>query len=362
MVHVPRSDCAMRNSAYLVCDSGDDERCGFGQAMPPVDLTLAVNFVPAVLCLFKSALISLALCMLHPGEHLGGFVLLATVLNVDRVVSSKRIFDENAVQCCILASWVINYLRAMADAPKVVEPMVTFLWVYFGLFLVVEPRRWRVFFVMYGQGSGGVIRRMLPVILTSACVSIIAFTPLAQETCFLQSGRTMAFSCLCTLWVYAVGVWHPRPRRHGLGDIFECHLLLSRFCLVLYVHPIVASIFGALCVGLIMYRHFHMQNHPPEAEHELLEAEEGSRCSDAAPDSESVLERAKSQVSISVSGAERVGIKGASSQASPNKGDCSLSALMVSGPVGGMAPIAEEETDEELEAYFRSACQSRQIQ
>jgi hypothetical protein len=40
--------------------------------MPPIDLTLAVNYIPAVVCLGKAALISFCLRIIHPGARLPG--------------------------------------------------------------------------------------------------------------------------------------------------------------------------------------------------------------------------------------------------------------------------------------------------
>ena len=104
--------------------------------MPPIDLSLAINFIPAVVCLCKAALISFCLSILRPGEHMGGFVVFVMVLNLDRAVSCARIFDENAVQCCILAAWVINFLRGVAGEPKFMVQLATYLWFIFGYCLL----------------------------------------------------------------------------------------------------------------------------------------------------------------------------------------------------------------------------------
>ena len=309
--------------------------------MSPIDLTLAINFIPAVVCLCKAVLISFSLSILRPGEHLGGFVILVMVLNIDRAVSCVRIFDENAVQCCILAAWVINFLRGLAEAPKLVLPVTTFLWFLFGYCLVLEPRRVQEFFVMYGHGSGGVFKRILPGILTSLFVVVMAFTPLnlgldlglKEESVIIKSARSISFACLCVAWVYVVSVWRPKPRNNG-SCVFECHLLLSRFCPILYVQWIVAVLYAAGCVGILLYHYvrIHVSPVPPHSpRHDFPQAEvlAGSTNASIAP---------------------------------------AVSAMM---PMTVIAPgcaemnanyaIVEEE-DEDLEAYFRTACQSRQQQ
>ena len=298
--------------------------------MPPIDLTLAINFIPAVVCLCKAALISFSLSILDPCEHLGGFVIFVIVLNIDRAVSCARIFDENAVQCCILAAWVINYLRSLAVAHRLVDPIATFLWSCFGYCLIVESKGVQEFFVMYGHGSGGVFKRVLPGIITSIFVVVMAFTPLKEEPAVAKSARSLGFACLCVAWVYVVSVWRPKPRHNG-SCVFECHLLLSRFCPILYVHLGVAVFYALGCVAILVYHYIHIHVTPSTIPRQQETREEE--------------------------------IPSVSSNSSLN----SLSAVTVM--VNEMAHTGnstittiEEEDDEDLEAYFRSACQSRQQQ
>ena len=275
------------------------------KSMPPIDLTLAINFIPAVVCLCKAALISFSLSILRPGEHLGGFVVFVMVLNIDRAVSCARIFDENAVQCCILASWVINFLRNLAEAPSLVTPVATFFWLSFGFCLVLEPRRVQEFFVMYGHGSGGTLKRILPGITTSLFALVMAFTPLKEESAVTKGARSIGFACLCVAWVYVVTVWRAKPRHNG-ACVFESHLLLSRFCPVLYIHWAAAVIYAAGCVVILMYHYVQIHVSVPEV------------------------------VSLNIP----------------------VSPPIIPAVVTEMNTI--EEDDEDLEAYFRSACQSRQ--
>lgn len=316
-------------------------------SMPPIDLTLAVNFIPAVVCLCKAVLMSFSLSMLDPGEHLGGFVIFVMMLNIDRAVSSARIFDENAVQCCILASWVLNYLRSLAASPKPVAPVATFLWLTFSYCLVLEPRWVQEFFVMYGQGSGGVCKRILPGILTSVFVMVLAFTHLHDESWIVKSARSVGFACLCVTWVYVVSVWRPKPRHNG-GCVFECHLLLSRFCPVLYVHWIVAALYAVGCVAIIVYH--YVQIHVVKSGG-LTSQTECSSCTDDSSSLSEVtvmLNEIRNNESVHVAGSFNTRKAGAPL----------INMIGIDGPVEEMNTI-EEEDDEDLEALFRSACQSK---
>jgi hypothetical protein len=285
--------------------------------MPPIDLTLAVNFIPAVVCLCKAALISFSLSILDPGEHLGGFVVFVVVLNIDRAISCARIFDENAVQCCILAAWVINFLRAMAVAPPLLDPITTLCWFLFGFCLVLEPKGVQEFFVMYGQGSGGVFKRVLPGIFTSLFVVVMAFIPLKQEPGIIKSARSIGFACLCVAWVYVVSVWRPKPRHNG-ACVFECHLLLSRFCPILYIQWVPAVLYTIGCVFVLIYHYVQIHVSPPK----IIATPHPDFDEDEKPNSNSL-----SEITVMMNEISTI-----------------------------------EEEDEDLEAYFRSACQSRQQQ
>ena len=254
------------------------------------------------------------------------------VLNIDRAVSCARIFDENAVQCCILAAWVINFLRAPAVAPKLVEPITTFLWVCFGFNLVCEPKPVQEFFVIYGHGSGGTLKRVLPGIITSIFVMAIAFTPLQDESGVIKGTRSVVFACLCVAWVYVVSVWRPKPRHNG-SCVFECHLLLSRFCPILYVNRGVSVFYAICCVGILTYHYIQIHISPSLPMSRLPASEESD------PKFDSKFEP-KSDPRLDVE-----------SQ--------SLTELtVVMNDILPMNTIDEE--DEDLEAIFRSACQSRQ--
>jgi hypothetical protein len=311
--------------------------------MPPIDLTLAVNFIPAVVCLCKAALISFSLNILDPGEHLGGFVVFVVVLNIDRAISCARIFDENAIQCCILAAWVINFLRAMAEAHKLVNPVATFFWLCFGYGLVLEPKVIQEFFVMYGHGSGGMFKRMLPGILTSIFVVVMAFTPMKEEPGIIRSARSVGFASLCVAWVYVVSVWRPKPRHNG-SCVFECHLLLSRFCPILYIHWGVAICYAIGCVGLLVYHYIQIHISSPIATPRPLADEE--ECI--------VISKLDSKLDSKL----QIDSKFDSKLQVESK---HLSGVTVA--MNEMNTIDTiEEDDEDIEAYFRSACQNRQSQ
>ena len=301
--------------------------------MPPLDLTLAVNYIPAVVCVAKAIVISFCLCILNPGTHLGGFIIFAMLLNIDRAVSCARIFDENAVQLCILAAWVINYLRVASEAPRFLNPVVSCVWVLFSMALVLEPKAVQELFVLYGHGSGGTIHKIMPAIITSVMVGAISYTPLPVELGAVKSARAIGFACLSVAWVYIVTVWKAKPRHSKSSCVFETHALIARFCPVLYVNWMLAAVFGVVGLGCLAYH--YVKIHLAKAD--LNEGLGVSAAKQSTPPA-SIGNNNTNNINNNNNNA----VIPVDLQCIPCKID----------------PI-EEEDDETLEAYFRSACQSR---
>lgn len=227
-------------------------------AMPAIDLTLAVNYLPAVECMIKVTILACALCLSNVSENFGAFSVLALALNINRALSNARIFDGNAVQYCVLLSWFVNTIRAGATAPGAVLPVATALWLAFTLSLVVEPPSVQEFFVLYGQGSGGMVKQILPAVVGSFFVGLFAFLPVSVESCPLRVVRSMAFAGLCVCWVYVVTVWRARPRQMGGLCVFSSHALLARFAPVLYVNAVVAGVYFVFCLGMMVYHYVQL--------------------------------------------------------------------------------------------------------
>lgn len=251
-------------SVFEMADSVLQPRGGYCNAkeesMPGIDLSLAVNYIPAVECLSKSVAIVSSMAFVEERHDLGAFLVIALMLNIDRVFSCTRIFDGNAVLCTLLASWTINFLRVSGEAPKFLNPFVTTVWCCFALCLLIEPARLKQFILSESEQAGaggwgaserisvnpggGRLKRIAPVLVTTVCVGCIAFTRMEQEGWAMRFGRSLSFSTLCVIWVYLVGVWR---RSGGVLNTFTQNLV-GRFCPVLFVNATCAGMFFAACV------------------------------------------------------------------------------------------------------------------
>lgn len=282
---------------------------------------------------------------------------MVMMLSIDRAVSCARIFDENAVQGCILAAWGINFLRTTVAPQSLsdkLNPVATFLWVCFACCLALEPRRVQEFFVMYGHGSGGVFKRVLPGIVTGLFVVVMVFIPFKGEHLLITAARSIGFACLCVAWVYMVSVWRPKPRHNG-SCVFECHLLLSRFCPILYVDQGVAIFYACVCVVILAYHYvqIHVMVLNP-----LSMVPEVQAVQSVVGDCTGLSEVANL--------ANLATPKIPPSSPAPSKPCSSISSTILSSTILSSAMLSSitemnvEEDDEDLEAYFRTACQSRQ--
>ena len=250
------------------------------EAMPGIDLSLAVNYIPAVECLTKTVALVSSMAFVSESHDLGACLVIALMLNIDRVFACTRIFDGNAVLWAILGSWVINFLRVGAEAPRFANPLVTGLWCLGALCLLLEPGRIKQFILPEAEQSGGSsngswgpsvrvevsagggrmsrLKRIVPVLVNTACVLCISLTRMDREGWAVKFARSLSFSALCVIWVYLVGVWR---RSGGAFNTFTQNLV-GRFCPVLFINSVCAALFVAACMVGFVLLYFEMHRPP----------------------------------------------------------------------------------------------------
>ena len=244
-------------------EAGQDLGQGSGaEEMPTIDLTLAVNYLPAVEVVLKVALFASTLSLMDQSEIFYGVAVMALMLSVDRSLrcelrspGSVWILDGNALQFAVLMSWFVNRLRTEASAPGFVLPLAMMAWILASLALVAEPKAVQEFYGLYG-GAGGTLRQIGPGVVNSFFVGLSAFLPCEAESGGVRVLRSLGFTLLCVLWVYVVGVWRARPRQHQGGMcMFASHALIARFCPVLYLPWFWALMYGLNGLGAMVYHY-----------------------------------------------------------------------------------------------------------
>jgi hypothetical protein len=155
------------------------------------------------------------------------------------------------------------------------------VWCLRALCLLLEPGRIKQFILPEGEqlgggggngswgpsvrvevsaGGGGMCRlkRIVPVLISTACVFCISLTRMDREGWAVKFGRSLSFAALCIIWVYLVGVWR---RSGGAFNTFTQNLV-GRFCPVLFINTVCAALFVAACLAGFVFLYLDMHRQP----------------------------------------------------------------------------------------------------
>jgi len=213
-----------------------------------IDLTLAVNYVPACACAVQSVALSFVLCALHSVRLLPAFVAVCLLLVVDR--SSRpgfmRIFDGSSVLFSIFLAHCVDTLQEFGASAIQLWPVFHVIfsleWPCCAMYLLLKPPD---------------RRDLLRVWLFFSCfrVSCCAFLhrPDTHEHRLVRVGRDMAFAGLCMVWTYVVGLYRRRLTQQPTES--AVHFAIY-FWPVLYTHWYAAGLYAvaAFCVIVLQLK------------------------------------------------------------------------------------------------------------
>ena len=228
-----------------------------------VDLTLAVNYLPACACLCKVLGFMLAMSLIPANEEVRcGYIPLAAVLYVDRLVTRNLIFDANSI---LLAIFFANaHASTRAASTRSLHPLVTavpfLLWTGSCLAILVET---------------GPVRRMLerrallnklaPVLIMLTILTATASVFAPMEPPAVRTCRALAFALLSFVWIYMVGIHAPQ----GIEFLKEnSYQFITRLAPILYAPLWMAIPFPVVAGALLVWLHTHApaaqeQEQPP---------------------------------------------------------------------------------------------------
>lgn len=224
--------------------------------MQQVDLALAVNYLPACNCLVKLLLFTAVLSVIPEGEEvLGGYLVLAALLYLDRMVTKNIIFDANAILIAVFFANVHAVIRANGAGMR---PHPAFMWLlHLAWFvacvvLVIDPPPVRQLFERRAQAN-----RLAPVVLMLVVIVATSYFQGDLEPASLRAGRGLAFTLLSFAWIYVVGI----HSQNGIEYLKESSCqFVSRLAPVLYSPFWLSMLFCPAVVWALLLQHMNRQN------------------------------------------------------------------------------------------------------
>jgi hypothetical protein len=220
-----------------------------------VDLTLAVNYLPACVCLGKMLVFMLVLTAIPAEEEVEGLILIAAVLYMDRLTTHNIIFDANAILLAIFFANVHATVRA-ASQHRAYGGLVDGMYLFWGVGSLVllwdppavkqvpaSPSQPCVRSGTHKRASQVFDRRVrmakiVPVLLMLLIVGAMSHFHSPLEPGGLRACRALAFTLLSFAWVYTVGI----HSAHGIEYLKEnsCQFV-ARLSPALYMSPWIAA-------------------------------------------------------------------------------------------------------------------------
>jgi hypothetical protein len=212
-----------------------------------VDLSLAVNYLPACACLGKMLVLMLAIWLIPGGEEVDCLITLAAMLYIDRLITRNMIFDANAILLALYFANVHSHIRAVSTHrtyPALIDGMFL-CWAMGSVVLIAEPKAVKTIMERRTRTT-----RLGPVLLMLFVISAVAHFQAPLEPGGIRAGRAAVFTLLSFAWIYIVGIHTPR----GIEYLKEnsCQFV-AQLSPVLYVSLWIAVAFTlAATAGLVV--------------------------------------------------------------------------------------------------------------
>jgi hypothetical protein len=226
--------------------------------MKKVDLALAVNYVPACVCLCKALLLMLVISTIQAGEEIrGGYIPIAAMLYLDRIAIRNMIFDANAILLAIYFANVHAAVRSTSQrqAYPVLMGGLHLCWAGMCLTLLAEPGRVRWVLEKRVQAS-----KIVPVAMMLMVLVGTSYIQNQLESGATRACRALAFTLLAFAWIYLVGIHSP----HGIEYLKDTSSqFVTRLAPVLYSPLWLAVLFLPAAVGALVWQ-FSTRARPQE--------------------------------------------------------------------------------------------------
>ena len=221
-----------------------------------IDLTLAVNYVPAALCLIRLLFYLFLMGVFHSGEEIGGYTILGLVLWMDRVIFrvyiKNIIFDSSAIILAVFISNVFLTLRTYNTKPYMsfLGVVVNFGWMGSAICMILEPVHLRKVFEKRAR-----MYHVVPAFITALAIGAQIQVHADREENGMRFYRGVSFALLSLVWIYVVGI-HQSQSIEPLKD--NSSHFIARFTPVLYLPHTLSFLFSALAWVAMGYQYYEL--------------------------------------------------------------------------------------------------------
>ena len=219
-----------------------------------MDLSLAVNYLPACSCAAKSFLLSLALCAAHFFRLAPAYAGLGLLLVFDRLLQGRAcILDGSSVLLGIFAAHLVSEVQE--NPSTAYFELAGAHWALSVEWAVLAGYRLYLCGAAQGRAMPASSRRAAQhweFLGACAHVTVCAFHRAPQpEPRGVRISRHMAFVSLCVCWMYVIGIYLRRVTNVAADSAVH---FAAYFWPVLYVHPYVAAAYaGAVLAGVALH-------------------------------------------------------------------------------------------------------------
>ena len=221
-----------------------------------IDLTLAVNYVPAALCLIRLMFYLFLIGVLKSGEEIGGYTILALILWMDRVIFrvyiKNTIFDSSAIILAVFISNVFLTLRTYNTKPYMsfLGLVVNFGWMASAICMILEPVHLRRVFEKRAR-----MYHVVPAFITALAIGAQIQVHADHEENGMRFFRGGSFALLSLVWIYVVGI-HQSRSLEPLRD--NSSHFIARFTPVLYLPSALSFLFASMAWVALGYQYYEL--------------------------------------------------------------------------------------------------------
>lgn len=199
--------------------------------MQNIDLSLAINYIPACTCLFRMALYSIVDMFVFDWHDARLRATLGFVLYLDRVVQGKGMFfDGNSIIFTAFFAHEFQYIRKYSNNLDFTVLMVYFVWGLLAAFITADAHP-------VTQNIANMVKLNSTLIQTICTISILSFLlyhTAINEHYLCDVVKANLFGIVSVIWIYIIGLKRGTITTHSILVRFLPVLILPIWMSLVY--------------------------------------------------------------------------------------------------------------------------------